>query len=153
MSNEFNKALGNFINDFASGDAVRYMAKKGYTVSEILEKLSYPTPKDVVSKMVFDYYVNSGDILLSKPQREFKKVSFVNDTGPYGRTSMRRVVEKIEIDVDSYIECDFGRQLYKSGTIDNAKDYSDRMIQHIISLPWPLEKVWVRRSLLKMERI
>ena len=42
---EFDRALANFINDVASGDAVRHMADQGLTVSEITARLQFSTEK------------------------------------------------------------------------------------------------------------
>ena len=43
-SREFSKALHNFTQDFASGDAIRHLADLGYTAFEIHDRLLYHTP-------------------------------------------------------------------------------------------------------------
>ena len=43
----FKQSLNNFINDFASGDAIRHLADKGYTVAQIVGMLDYPIPESL----------------------------------------------------------------------------------------------------------
>ena len=93
--NTFQKALKNFMNDFSSGDAVRHLAGQGFTVTEITRKLSFPTKKELVAEMVWKHYLETGRIRLTAPETgTIKKTRYVKDEGPYGRTSLRRIVEE-----------------------------------------------------------
>ena len=117
MSKEFNQALGQFVTEMASGGAIRHLSDLGYTVDEIVQKLDYPTPKEKVAEIVFQYYIDTGKVCLAEPREEVEKTSFVKDQGAYGRTSMRKVVEKVAVKVEDYVPCDFGKQMYQKKKI------------------------------------
>lgn len=151
MSKTFDKALHNFMYDVASGDATRHLLELGYTVDEIYEKLEFPTPKSKIADTVLRYYIDNGMVLLERPVASVEKVTYVKEYGAYGRSSLRKKVEVVEIDCDDYIECDFGKQLYKNHRIDNSAGYPDRLIKHLEMLPWPLKNVWVSKKILSQQ--
>ena len=147
----FNKALSDFVTDFSFGDAIRRMTFKGYTIDEIHNKLDMPLPKSRIAETVWKYYLSEGLILTEKPPENGmrEKASYVTDIDVYGRKTMRRVVEKVESD-DKYLLCDFGRRIYKdkAGFAKMLAAAQDEKIKdHILSLPWPLENVYVSEKL------
>ena len=142
---EFDRALANFINDVASGDAVRHMADQGLSVSEIAARLQFPTEKKRVAEMVWKHYLDTGRILLTPPGTEpIRKVSYVRDEGEFGRTSLRQVVQEIPAPKEEYVRCSFGKLLYRDRAAFvkrlEALETSDR--DYILDLPWPLTDVW-----------
>lgn len=147
MSKEFNEALGNFINDFASGGAIRHLTDMGYTVDEIVERLDYPTPRGKVAEKVFNHYLDTGRICLERPEDEIEEVTFVKEYGQFGKSTLRKVVKKISIDCDDYVACDYGKLIYQNKIEQEIELLPDRLKKHILSLPWPLERVWIRRDL------
>lgn len=94
----FQEALSNFTYDVASGGAIRHLADSGYSVKQIMEMLDYPTPEDRVKKTVWEHFIDTGKILLKKPGTGLmqEKVSYVKETGKYGRSTFRRIVTKEE---------------------------------------------------------
>ena len=141
----FGDSLRSFINDFASRDAVHHMADSGMTVTEITDRLSFPTKKELVAEMVWKRYLDTGRILLTEPERgTVRRVRYVKDEGEFGRTSLRRVVEECPAPDKEYIRLDIGRRLYKDRTGFMARieklSQSDR--DYIQDLPWPLTPVW-----------
>ena len=141
---KFEEALSNFVNDFAGGADVRHMADLGLTVSEISEKLDYPLPKDKIGQIVFEHFINTGKICLEKPEEKIEKVSYVKDTDSFGRTSMRRVTEPVDISARKYVAVDFGTRLYK-----DRKEFEKcleglqrRDREYILEMPWPLGTVY-----------
>lgn len=145
----FHKTLGNFIHDFASGDAVRHLADNGLTVDEIVKRLDFPTPKTKVAEIVFQHYIDKGKITLTKPEGAIKSVTYVKEQGEFGRVSMRQVVKTIETNPEDYVLCDFGKQMYKAGKISNPDSLTERAKRHLEALPWPLQEVWVNKELLR----
>lgn len=89
----FKKALSNFTYDAASGGAIHHLADRGYTVKQIMERLSFPTPYERVQKTVWEHFVNTGVLLLEEPgsDKQREKVTYVRDYDKYGRTSFRCV--------------------------------------------------------------
>ena len=145
MEKLFDKALADFVNDMASGDAIRHMADRGMTVCEIAEHLSFPTEKSRIAKTVWKHYIDTGKIRLTPPESgRGRKVSYVKEEGPYGRVSFRQVVEELPAQEAEYIRCDFGKQLYKDegGFRKKLQILSETDRDYILDLPWPLTDVW-----------
>lgn len=95
--NYFQQALSNFTFDMASGGAIRHLTDIGYTVKQIHEHLSFPTPYERVRREVWTHLIETGVILLDEPgQSQREKVSYVRDYDQYGKASFRRIVEKEE---------------------------------------------------------
>lgn len=94
----FKSALSNFTHEAASGGAIRHLADLGYTVKQITERLTFPTPEERVRREVWERLVDTGVILLEEPgsggQRE--KAVFVEERDRFGRVSFRRVAAEGE---------------------------------------------------------
>lgn len=90
----FKNALSDFAFEAASGAAIRHLADLGYTVKQIMEQLTYPTPYERVQKTVWEHLVNTGVLLLQEPGSEGQKrnVTYIKEYGKYGRASLRQVV-------------------------------------------------------------
>lgn len=142
----FNKALNNFIQDFANGGQIRHLADRGLTVAEIMQKLDVPASKDTVANIVWKHYIDTGKIRLEKPDEggKVEKVSYVKQQGAYGKISMRRVVTEIDTSDKKYVECTYGKQLYqdKAALLSRLEILSERDKSYILDLPWPLTPVY-----------
>lgn len=141
----FQSALTNFMNDFASRDAVCHLADQGLTVTEICGKLQFPTKKELVTEMVWKHYLDTGRIRLEEPtDKPRRKVTYVREQGLYGRISMRQVVEEIPATGDAYAECHFGREIYKDkdGFFRRLEGLPEEDLEYVRDLPWPMEPVW-----------
>lgn len=90
----FKNAMSNFTFEVASGGAIRHLADLGYTVNQIMEQLTFPTPYERVQKAVWEHLLDTGVVLLEEPgsgsRRE--KTTYVRDYDKYGKPSFRRVV-------------------------------------------------------------
>ena len=147
MSNKyFNKALTDFTIDFASGEAIRNLADKGYTISEIYKKLDFPTPMGTIKEIVWKHFLNKGIISLTDPVLGEKKeqVTYEKVQDNYGRVSFKQVVIEDESEPGEYIACNFGRMFYKDkkGFTEALEVLSESDRNYILELPWPLETVW-----------
>ena len=149
MDKYYNQALSNFVGDFANGGAIRALCDKGYTISEIKERLDFPMSKETVAKYVWQHYIDIGRISLALPNHNHEIVEYVQDVDTLGRKSMRRVVTKVPND-RQYEICDYGKRKYqdkKTLSQDLSKIYEDKIVEHILTLPWPLENVYVEKGL------
>ena len=138
----FAKALRNFTMDAACGDAIRHLADKGYTPSQIKETLTFPAPMDHITSVMWDHFVATRKIVLSDPAKELPENGLgtyetVEHRDQYGRKSFLRVKkespEELTFSPEDYIVCDYGRRRMKGEVFDN---------ELIMALPWPLHKVW-----------
>lgn len=87
----FQNALSDFTYEAASGGAIRHLAQAGYTVKQISEKLTFPTPYERVRKTVWQHLLATGVVLLEEPGSvvQCKKSAYLVDHDKYGRTSFR----------------------------------------------------------------
>ena len=142
----FHQALSNFIHDFANGGAIRHLADAGLTVTEITERLSFPTPKNKVAQEVWKYYLETGKVRLEKPEAAdiIRRVTYVKEQNAYGRVSMRQVVEEIPAEHRDYFACDFGKQMYQNREkfLNKLEVLSEKEREYILDLPWPLKTVY-----------
>lgn len=141
---EFNKALSNFINDAAAGGAVRHLADLGYSISQIADELDYPISKEKIAGYMWEHFLNIGKICLEEPQPSHEKVSFVKEQDSFGRISFRRVTEQIDNSQTKYVQCDFGRLLYKrdEAFIKQLEKLNPGDREYIELMPWPLTPVY-----------
>lgn len=148
----FQKAISDFTFDMASGGAIKHLADLGYTVDEIKENLSYPTPKEKVSKAVWDYYL-SQKIIVEEAEFEGKtdfieKITYVREQTDTGKSSFRRVVTKEELPKRNYVKCEFGiwksKENYKKdGSYQKMLSKLDKKdAEYIEGLPWPAQVVY-----------
>lgn len=143
-SQQFNKALSNFINDAAAGGAVRHLADKGYSISDIASELDYPVSKEKIANFMWEHFLNTGKISLEEPKETYEKVSFVKEQDSFGKTSFRKVTETVDNSKRKYVLCEYGKELYKKDPEFmawlNSLDEKDR--DYIQLLPWPLTPVY-----------
>lgn len=50
----FKEALGNFVRNFAYGDEIRKLVKRGYDADRIIREMDYPLSRTTIEKMVED---------------------------------------------------------------------------------------------------
>lgn len=88
----FQNALSDFTYEAASGGAIRHLADTGYTVKQISEKLTFPTPYKRVQRTVWQHFLATGVVLLEEPGsgKQCGKSSYITEHDKYGRTSFRR---------------------------------------------------------------
>ena len=150
----FKKALADFTLDFASGDAIRALAEKGYSVSEIHKRLDFPTPVEKIRDTVWKHFIDTGVILLEAPSAEPQKhVTYEKVQDSLGRTSFKQVVTE-DTELKEYVEIDFGKRIYqnKNAFEKSLEALSPEDRQYILDLPWPLTNVWHVKNE-RMERI
>lgn len=141
---EFNKALGNFINDAAAGGAVRHLADLGYSISRIAEEINYPISKEKIAQYMWEHYLDIGKISLEEPKPVHERASFVKEQDEFGRISFRRVTETVDNSKKKYVTCEFGKEIYKN--TDEFKSFLERLEsadrEYVLLMPWPLTTVY-----------
>lgn len=146
----FQKAMSDFVFDVASAGAIRHLTDLGYTVKKIQEQLDFPTPYEKIQKTVWEYLVDTGVILLEKPEidRGKEKVRYVREYDSYGKPSFRRVVEVEAVSGASepFLTCEFGLLRYKNQERfqEVLKALNQSQAEYIDGLPWEKRKVYHR---------
>ena len=97
--NYFQKSLSNFTLEAASGGAIRHLADLGLSAKQISEKLTFPTPFEVVKKILWQRLVDSGVVLLEEPGsgEQCGKPVYTVDHGKFGKTSFRMITPERKI--------------------------------------------------------
>ncbi|MDE6846206.1 MAG: hypothetical protein K2J99_10640 [Lachnospiraceae bacterium] len=87
----FRSALSDFTYEAASGGAIRHLTDLGYTVKQISEKLTYPTPYERVRGTVWQQLLDTKVVLTHEPGsgRTCGKTEYAVEHDKYGRTSYR----------------------------------------------------------------
>lgn len=87
----FRNALSDFTFEAASGGAIRHLADLGYTVKQISEKLTYPTPYERVRKAVWRHLIDTQVVLTREPGngKQCGKAAYKMEYDKYGRASFR----------------------------------------------------------------
>ena len=89
--NFFRNALSDFTFEAASGGSIRHLADLGYTVKQISEKLTYPTPYERVRGAVWKHLLDRRVVLVQEPGsgKERGRAEYRMERDKYGRTSFR----------------------------------------------------------------
>lgn len=170
----FKQALSDFTIEFASGDAIRSLSDKGYSVKKIKSKLDFPTPEERIREIVWKHYLENKTVCLENPKEtssvenytikkvydnygrpSFKQVrvdadeekpSFrqVGVKGDEEVSSFKQTGVKADEETKVYVECDFGKRLYKNKDdfIKSLSVLDEEEKDYILGLPWPLTNVW-----------
>ena len=87
----FRSALSDFTFEAASGGAIRHLADLGYTVKQISENLTYPTPYERVRKTVWQHMTDTQGILTQEPGngKQRGKAAYKIEYDKYGKASFR----------------------------------------------------------------
>lgn len=97
--NYFQQSLSNFTLEAASGGAIRHLADLGLSAKQISEKLTFPTPFEVVKKILWQRLVDSGVVLLEEPGsgEQYGKPVYTVDHDKFGKTSFRMITPERKI--------------------------------------------------------
>lgn len=137
---DLNHPLAGFIFEASSGAAIKHLADKGYSATEISERLDYPTPMEKIRETIWTHYIETGVICLEKPDRHvFEKVDYIKVTNEYGRSSFKRQVTNVDESQSEYVTCDFGVRLNQD--MDSYLEYISVLSKsdqdYILGISWP----------------
>lgn len=139
----FEEALSDFMYDAASGGAIRHLTDLGYSVDQMMEALSYPTPRERVRKTVYRYMLEAGLLLRELPQgSDLRNVTlWISDTVKADNDLYQKI--KANGADHCYISCPFGMWRQNEGTASEQNVFSDRLSclnkrerEYIAGIPW-----------------
>ncbi|MCR5594543.1 MAG: hypothetical protein K6G12_01730 [Lachnospiraceae bacterium] len=150
MSNEFNEALGRMTHEVASAGAIRHLAELGFSVSQIHDRLDYPTSEEKIRETLWRYYLDTGRIVLEDPGEgeaiRRTRSTFVKQTDRFGRTSYIKTGQPIEGDglELGYVKCDLGLLKYRDPIkykkcLESLSE-GDRV--YVSDINWPRQRIW-----------
>lgn len=140
----FAKALHNFTMDAAAGDAIRHLADRGYSPSQIKDSLTFPAKDEYITAVMWDHFINMRMIVIPVDEKEPDTgiYELVEQRDRYGRKSFLRVKkespEEMSFSAGDYIL--FDHQKVPESPGETADDF-------IKNLPWPSEPVLMHKSL------
>lgn len=163
----FEEALSDFVHDAASGAAIRHLVDLGYSVEQMMQALSYPTPRERVRQTAYRYMLESGLIVADI---SFGEASYgaadENNTGCGGsfRTVRLQISDRKRMDQylygkirengeeNVYLSCPFGiwrsqegRGEQDCGWIRDRLPYlSKREQDYIMGIPWEGREMYHR---------
>ena len=141
----FDEALSDFIHDAASGGAIRHLVDLGYSLEQIMQSLSYPTPRERVRSTAYRYMLESGLLLRQLPGEAEAGLHIVrlpvsDREGLYG--CLQENIRK-NGDGEVYFACPFGtwrRPGDKAGQEEQIRDrlacLNGRERDYIAGIPW-----------------
>ena len=92
MEEQFNKALSNFVKDFACRSEVIAKFKNRKPISKIVKELTFPISEDSVIDMIWDYLIENNIVLLHEPgSDENLQYDIVKKDGELGKTYFEKV--------------------------------------------------------------
>jgi hypothetical protein len=142
----FTQALSRFARDVASDGAIRHLADLGYTAKQIQKNLDYPTDLEHIGKVMWEHFLAKGILSYEKPDGNdyVEEVRYVKENGSYGRTTFRRVVERVERPQQEYILVDFGKRMYQNreGFQKQLEGLEEEDRDYVMGLPWDLKPVY-----------
>ncbi len=105
----FNQALSDFMFEVASGGSIRHLVNLGYSVDQIMGRLSFPTPRDRVEQAVYRHMTETG-ILLEKLPVEQASLHTTTIEAVHPDQISARLLERIERNGEesAYLQCPFG---------------------------------------------
>lgn len=135
----FDEALSDFVHDMASGRAIRHLADTGYTTTQIMQQLDYPTSRQKIEKTVYRHFIETGILLTELPIPKDSMAQSVlecTDEAQIYACLQKHLAQNGE--EYSYISCPFG--LTEAGT-DAAlpkllSPLTAREKEYILGIPW-----------------
>lgn len=131
----FENALSDFVYDMASGANIRHLVDRGYSISQIKEKLDYPAPKERLQESVWRHMLETGLVVLDFSEKCSHDIEVKSRAGFL--ESVRKIFSEYgEENVYVYCTCEKwiggGR-----GSVFKCKSLTSRERDYITELPWP----------------
>lgn len=150
----FKDALSDFAYEAASGGAIRHLTDLGYTVKQISERLTYPTPYERVRRTVWQHLLDTKVVLTKEPgSGEARgKAEYAVEHDKYGRTSYRLLTAQSEaVCVTRWKERSYSREK-DGGLAGYLAKMCDRNGEESAYVSCNFG-VWIRRNPKKLETV
>ncbi|MCM1180152.1 MAG: hypothetical protein NC347_07855 [Clostridium sp.] len=145
----FEDALADFTHDMASGGAIRHLVESGYSITQIMERLDFPTPQERVEKTVYRYMTESGMLLSKLPFEDADMKACIC------KSKKRKVIRQMLAEYirangeeNSYMRCPFGGLLRQDAESLSGmlRDLTDGEREYLLGIPWRQDVMYHRLS-------
>lgn len=131
----FENALSDFVHDMASGANIRHLVDRGYSISQIKEKLDYPAPKERLQESVWRHMLETGLVILDFSEKYSHNIE-VKSRAAFLESIRKIFSEYGEENVYVYCTCEKWIDGGK-GSVFKCKSLTSRERDYMTELPWP----------------
>lgn len=143
MEEYFNKALSNFVKDFAcKGEIIaKFNSKK--SISKIYSELTFKINEDEIVQIIWNYLIEKNIVLMYEINDEKnQQYDIVKKVNQLGKVTYEKV-NKGNIDVKDYQVIDMKKFLSDKEFILKLDDYKRELI---MKLPWEKREYYVKKN-------
>lgn len=144
MSEEFfNKALSNFVKDFACTDEVIAKFNNKKPISQIVRELTFRISESDIIQMIWNYLIEKNIVLMYEINDEKnKQYDIVKKVGQLGKITYEKV-NKGSIDIKDYQVVDINKLLSDKEYMLKLNDFQKELIT---KLPWGNREYYIKKD-------
>lgn len=148
MSEEFfNKALSNFVKDFACTDEVIAKFKNKKPISQIVKELTFRISESDIIQMIWNYLIEKNIVLMYEINDEKnKQYDIVKKVGQLGKITYEKV-NKGSINIKDYQVVDINKLLSDKEYMLKLNDFQKELI---MKLPWGNREYYIKKDFFDM---
>ena len=142
MSEEFfNKALSNFVKDFACTNEV--IAKYKKPISQIARELTFKINEDDIVQIIWNYLIEKNIILIYDiSDKKNKQYDIVKKVSQLGKITYEKV-NKGNIDIKDYQVIDVKKVFNDKENLLKLNDFQKELIE---KLPWGKKEYYIKKD-------
>lgn len=144
MSEEyFNKALSNFVKDFACTNEVIAKFNNKKPISKIANELTFKINEDDIVQIIWNYLIEKNIILIYDISDEKnKQYDIVKKVSQLGKISYEKV-NKGNIDIKDYQVIDVNKVFNDKESLFKLNDFQKELIT---KLPWGKKEYYIKKD-------
>ena len=144
MSEEFfNKALSNFVKDFACTNEVIAKFNNKKPISQIANELTFKINENDIAKIIWNYLIEKNIVLMYEIDDEKnKQYDIVKKVSQLGKISYEKV-NKGNIDIKDYQVIDVNKVFNDKESLFKLNDFQKELIT---KLPWGKKEYYIKKD-------
>ncbi len=143
MEEYFNKALSNFVKDFACKGEIIAKLNSKKSISKIYSELTFKINEDDIVQIIWNYLIEKNIVLMYEINDEKnQQYDIVKKVNQLGKVTYEKV-NKGNIDVKDYQVIDMKKILSDKEFILKLDDYKRELI---MKLPWEKREYYVKKN-------
>lgn len=143
MEEYFNRALSNFVKDFACKGEIIAKLNSKKSISKIFNELTFKINEDDIVQIIWNYLIEKNIVLMYEINDEKnQQYDIVKKVNQLGKVTYEKV-NKGNIDVKDYQVIDMKKILSDKEFILKLDDYKRELI---MKLPWEKREYYVKKN-------